>query len=79
MKLTIEPTPHFFMVDQVMVRMWQGTTDSGSEIVALVTAVASRGEVPELATQLVSIPPPDAEAASRWAAEITRQASDPKP
>ena len=79
MKLTIEPTPHFFMLDQVMVRMWQGTTESGAEIVALVTAVASKTDAPELASQLVSIPPPDAEAASRWAAEIERKASNAKP
>ena len=74
MRLTIEPTPHFFMLDGVMVRMWQGTNESGAEIVALVTAVAGRGEVPELAAQLVSIPPPDGEMAQAWAAEVMRRA-----
>lgn len=70
MKLTIEPTPHFFMAGEVMVRMWQGTAEDGTEVVALVTAVAGRGEAPELAAGLVSIPPPDEEAARRWAQSI---------
>ena len=68
MKITIEPTEHFFMSGDVMVRMWTGTDDTGAEVVALVTAVRMAGEAPAL--NLVSIPPPDAEAARAWAAEV---------
>lgn len=70
MKLIIEPTQHFFMAGEVMVRMWQGTTDGGAEVIALVTAVADKGNATELARTLVSIPPSDADAARRWAETI---------
>ena len=70
MKLTIEPTEHFFMADEVMVRMWQGHTDDGTPVVALVTAVASASEAQEFAAGLVPIPPPSPEDAQRWAQRI---------
>ena len=70
MRLTIEPTEHFFMAGDAMVRMWQGTADDGSEAVAMVTAVAFSGQAEALAEGLVSIPPPDAKAAQRWAQNI---------
>lgn len=73
MRLTIEPTPRFFMLREVMVRMWQGTTEGGDEVVALVTAVAAAGQSAELATSLVSIPPPDADAAREWAEHILQR------
>jgi hypothetical protein len=70
MVLTITPTPHFFMADDVMVRMWQGAAEDGSEVVVLVTAVTFAGHAGALAEGLVSIPPPDSEAAKRWAEKI---------
>lgn len=80
MRLTIEPTEGFFMLGDVMVRMWQGHADDGSPVLALVTAVASAGQSHEFAAGLVPIPPPDAAAARRWAQEVMRRAADePKP
>lgn len=78
MKLTIEPTPHFFMAGDVMVRMWTGVADDGSPVVVLVTAVAFSGQAEAAAEGLVSIPPPDADAAMRWAETIMerRQGDD---
>jgi hypothetical protein len=70
MKLTIEPTHEFFMAGDVMVRMWQGTSDTGEAVVALVTAVAFPGQAEAMAEGLVSIPPPTPEDARRWAAEV---------
>lgn len=74
MKLTIEPTEQFFMCGDVMVRLWQGVDDTGQPLVALVTAVVFTGQVPEAVAGLVSIPPPDADAARRWAEQIIGQA-----
>ena len=76
MKLTITPTEHFFMADDVMVRMWQGTDDANNPVIALVTAVAFSGQAEAAAEGLVSIPPPDAEAARRWAAKIMQSMPD---
>jgi hypothetical protein len=72
MKITIEPTEHFFMAGDVMVRMWQGTDESGGQVIALVTAVAFAGQAHDLVETecLVSIPPPTPEEARRWAEKI---------
>jgi hypothetical protein len=74
-KLTIEPTQEFFMAGDVMVRMWAGHTDDGSPVIALVTAVMF--EVDAKATAeglgLVSIPPPDENAAVRWAETVMQR------
>jgi hypothetical protein len=74
MKLTIEPTPHFFMAGEVMVRMWQGIDQNGADVVALVSAVAFTGQAEAFAEGLVPIPPPDAEDAQRWAEKIMGKA-----
>ena len=76
MKLTIEPTEHFFMADDVMVRMWQGKAEDGADVVVLVTAVAFSGQAEAAAEGLISIPPPDAESARQWAEHIMQQAED---
>lgn len=73
MRLTIEPTEHFFLADEVMVRMWKGQDDGGNPCIALITAVAFTGQAEVVAENLVSIPPPDAEAAMRWAQRIFKQ------
>jgi hypothetical protein len=69
-RLTIEPTGHFFMLGEVMVRAW--TADDGT--VALVAAVAvPQGDgVSPLASlgSLVEIPPPDEIAQLAWAERI---------
>lgn len=74
MKLTIEPTEHFFMADEVMVRMWQGAAvhDDGSQepVVAMVTCVAFTGQAAAAVEGLVSIPAPDPEEARRWAEKV---------
>jgi hypothetical protein len=64
------------MAGDVMVRMWQGTDDQGNPCIALITAVAFPGQAEAAAEGLVSIPPPDAEAAKRWAETIMRKAED---
>jgi hypothetical protein len=69
MQITISPTEDFFMFDDVMVRMWRGATDGGAPIFALVAGVVAAGE-PVEGLRLVSIPPPDQEAAGRWAHKI---------
>jgi hypothetical protein len=50
MKLTIEPTEDFFVADDVMVRMWTGTDDNGTPVVALVAAVAVNDGSPRATT-----------------------------
>ena len=70
MKLTISPTPHFFMSGDVMVRMWQGWDEEGTDVVALVTAVGFAGQAEAVAEGLISIPPPDEAAARRWAETV---------
>lgn len=70
MKLTIQPTPHFFMAQDVMVRMWTGHADDGSDVVVLVTAVVLSGQAEAVAEGLVSIPPPTPEDAQRWAEKV---------
>jgi hypothetical protein len=77
MKLTIEPTEHFFSLGDVMVRMWQGTAEDGSSVVALVTAVAFEGQAEAMASGLISIPPPDADEQQRWAFKILAHKGDP--
>ena len=73
MKLTIEPTEDFFVADDVMVRMWTGTDDNGTPVVALVAAVAVNDgspRAPMFDGQLTPIPPPTPEDARRWAEKI---------
>jgi hypothetical protein len=73
--LTLKPTQEFFMAGDVMVRMWQGKSDRGENVVALITAVAFAGktDLPTFTEDLVSIPAPDAEDARRWAEKIMGQ------
>jgi len=78
MQLTIEPTEHFFMAGDVMVRMWQGSDHTGAPVVALVTAIAYTGQAQAVveAEGLVSIPPPTPEDARRWAEKVLSQLDD---
>lgn len=76
MKLTIEPTAHFFTVGDVMVRMWRGMTDSDAPVIVMVAGVAGEGEAVELASGLVSIPPPTPEDARRWAEKVMARDGD---
>lgn len=77
MKLTLEPTEQFFVAGDVMVRMWQGKTDTGADVVALVTAVVFAGQAEVAAEGLVPIPPPTPDDALRWADEVRRRAGLP--
>lgn len=70
MKITIEPTDQFFMAGDVMVRMWQGTTEARVPVVAFVSLVTFPDQAEVVSEQLVSIPPPDDAAAERWAKTI---------
>jgi hypothetical protein len=71
-KILIEPTGHFFMAGDVMVRLWQGETAEGEPVIALLTAVVFTGEVRSVTEGLglVSIPPPTEDEARLWAAKI---------
>ena len=74
MRMTIEPTEHFFMAGDAMVRAWRGTNDQGQAVIAFVACV-SVDEADGRATEgLVSIPPPTPEDAARWADEVQRRA-----
>jgi hypothetical protein len=84
MKLTIEPTAVCFSASDVMVRMWQGTSDDGSPCIAMVTTIGFPGDAEVIANGLIadsltSIPPPDAEAQQRWAHLIMDQAREDHP
>lgn len=72
MKVTIEPTEEFFMAGDVMVRMWHGTTADGEPVVAFVAGVMLMSDASAVAESLglVSIPPPDEDAARRWAEKV---------
>ena len=70
MRITIVPTPQFFMAGEVMVRAWQGTDALGSPVIALVVAVAGPNGAPEAFDGLVEVPPPDAAAAVEWARKL---------
>jgi hypothetical protein len=68
MKITIEPTETYFMAGDVMVRAWEGVTDTGEHVTALVAGVAAAvDQVPGL----VSIPAPDHLDQLAWAKHIT--------
>lgn len=55
--ITIRPTPKMFMLGDVMVRAWEGATEIGVPVVALVSVVqVANGEL--AMPGLVSIPPP---------------------
>jgi hypothetical protein len=66
MKLTISPTPEFFMASaktgDVMVRAWKGADEEGREVIALLAGVAAPDTEPGAeATRhpaLIAIPPP---------------------
>jgi hypothetical protein len=74
MKLTIEPTKHFFMVaGGAMVRMWTGQDDNGQPIVALLSGVIVEGG--QFAEGLVEIPPPGVAEQRAWADHIMAQTS----
>ena len=79
MKMTIEPTPDFFMAGDVMVRMWTGTDQEGRPVVAMVAGFGlSDGSAREpILPGMVSIPPPGPEDAVRWAREIMLKAGLP--
>lgn len=78
MRITIEPTPQFFMAGDVMVRLWQGVAEDGTLVVALVSMVGSAGDVTSgLFGSLVSIPPPDTAEMRQWAHHILGQAPLP--
>lgn len=74
MKITIEPTEHFFMAGDVMVRLWQGTDDTARPVVAFVALVRFDGDLS--VTGLTPIPPPDADAQRRWAELIVKPSAD---
>ena len=73
MKITIEPTEHFFMADDVVIRAWKGQSADGLDVTAFVCAVQVEGG-PDHNDGLVSIPPPNPEDAQRWAQEVVARA-----
>ncbi len=70
MRLTIQPTEHFFLEGDVTVRLWMGHDAAGQPCIALVTAVGLTGQETALSESLVPIPPPTPEDARRWAESI---------
>jgi hypothetical protein len=52
MKLTIEPTSELVFVNGAAARIWQGTTDKGTPIYAIVAMVAvPAGSAPDIHAQ----------------------------
>lgn len=70
MQLTISPTEDFFMQGKLMVRLWRGTDGYGVPVAALVTAVCAEAERWDNTDELISIPQPAADEATRWAEKI---------
>jgi hypothetical protein len=64
MKMTLEPTPAFFLTDEgYPMRCWQGHTDAGTPVIAFIAAVGVPEDAGEehhaaLRRELVSIPDP---------------------
>lgn len=79
MKLTIESTENFFMLEDVMVRAWVATEDDIILLVAAVAVPSHPGESP-LATlgNLIEIPPPDEATQRAWAERIMGGLCDAK-
>lgn len=76
MKLTIEPSERFFMAGDVMVRAWTGHNEQGEDVVVLVSLVMFPGQFEFNPEGLVSIPPPTAEDAKRWAKHVLEHPDD---
>lgn len=68
MKLILEPTEHFFMAGDVMVRLWTGTDGDDNPVDALISGVLVHGGSPP--PGLISIPGPDKAEQERWAHAI---------
>ncbi len=61
MKITIEPTAEFFNTDDgYPVRLWTGTTDKGTRVLAFVAAICAPAGTDhnDLQAELVEIPGP---------------------
>jgi hypothetical protein len=69
--MTLEPTEQFFMLGEVMVRVWQGKEDGGGRLIALVAAIAvEQDTIPGL----TPIPAPGPREAEHWARTILDKA-----
>ena len=87
MKITIESTTRIVLVNGVPCRMWQGTTESGVEIAALVTrigvavldAAGNVAEEFERELQEHAAPLPAAVAMFPWAAVVIGYVPDDDP
>ena len=58
MQITIEPTPNLIRLNNCIYRIWSGKTDKGTEIYAIVAAIAVDGELApdeELELKLIEI------------------------
>jgi hypothetical protein len=70
-RLTLEPTEEFYTTeDGMMLRAWTGVNDRNEGVVAFIAVVATREHADHAPDGLLSIPPPTAAAARRWAAEV---------
>lgn len=74
MKLTIEPTEHFFEQDGAVLRVWTGADEHGAPVSALVSGVRAEHDDACWGSELISIPPPSTEDACRWAQKILDEA-----
>lgn len=63
LEIRLRPTEAFFMHGAIMVRAWRGTTQTGADVIALISAVTAAENLPSL----VSIPPPTPDHAQAWA------------
>ena len=73
-ELRLTPTERFFMTGDVMVRLWQGTTEHDTPVLALIAGVQIGSTNPAFAETLVPIPSPTADDAQRWARSVLERA-----
>jgi len=61
MKITLENTEHIVVIRGVACRVWQGTTEKGARIIAMIATVGVNDEDPcdEAEAGLLRIDPPE--------------------
>lgn len=75
MQMMLVPTEEFFKAGGVMLRAWRGADQNGAPVIAFVACVlVDDGQ--SHPDGLISIPPPTAEAARMWAAEVLSRRYD---
>lgn len=62
MKITVSNTTKIVTVNGVPARIWEGTSESGVPVMALVTRISAHGDLMEFDRELEQTTPPSADA-----------------